>query len=124
MNTKIVAIALASLALLGLSACSKTASTSAPTVTVTKDSVTEDLGGSTLSDPDQLMSLLDNAGLGYVDSGTAVELAQSICQGLRNGIGWQTIVKIGESSGFTQTQSISLVAASIVVYCPEQQSKI
>lgn len=50
-----------------------------------------------------------------------VSLAQSICSSLRSGVPIETVLEIGLNSGLDTNTVATVTAASVVVYCPEQQ---
>ncbi len=95
----------------------------APTVTVTESgSVRDPIVG---SDGEAIRSLLATQGMNY--SGPARdldELANSICEALDNGISPSLLVQVARDSGFSTEEGAAIVAASIVVKCPWNESRV
>lgn len=71
----------------------------------------------TSNDDDLYMALLASEGV-TASRATSIEVAQSVCEALDDGIEATTLAALAVSSGFTNKQAAAIVAAAIVVYCP------
>jgi hypothetical protein len=50
-----------------------------------------------------------------------VKTAKTTCEFMRSGFTILETVEVMEDAGFTENQSITFVAATVVFYCPEQE---
>jgi hypothetical protein len=117
---KILALIAALMFVIPVAACT-TESTPAPTVTVTAPAPQErtDERYEASTDEQYLRAVRGQSAVLYsVPDGTLVELAVTICEGLRSGLPIETILQIGIDSGLDPTSVASIAAGAVVFYCP------
>lgn len=56
-----------------------------------------------------------------ITDSSLISLAQSICSSLRSGVPIETVLQVGLNSGLDTNTVATVTAASVVVYCPDQQ---
>ena len=106
------------------------ACTGAPAATVT---VTESAAPPKSAEPREetrprldIMDLLvdSDPAFGALSRSDVVEVAKMVCENLDQGYAASTLGNLAMESGFTKDQAASLIAASIVVYCPWQRDNV
>lgn len=105
---------------LALTACASPGAAT-PIVTVTEQrtvtTAPEPAPDLASSDEDQYMMLLAQAGV-YAERGTALSVAESVCDALDDGYEPAVLALLAVDAGFTNEQAAGIVAAAIVTYCP------
>jgi hypothetical protein len=102
-----------------LTACVRPpAATPQATVTVTED--VAPVPDTRMSDDDLYLSLLSSEGI-RADRGTSVEVGRSICVALDGGYDKTLLALVAVDSGFSEREAAALIAAAVVVYCPEHR---
>lgn len=72
-----------------------------------------------------MRDLLSSQGFDYYGPASDLEeLADSICGALDNGIDPALLVEVAINNGFSMEEGAALVAASIVVVCPQHRSAV
>lgn len=73
-----------------------------------------------------IMDLLESQDpqFGRLPRADVVEVAQMVCEKLDEGYAATTLGNLAIDAGFTQKQAASLIAASILVYCPWQEDNV
>ena len=131
MNMKTPAsLALAACSLVALAACaSPTASTPVPAVTVTETQTERPAPAPvpeapSTSDDDLYLGLLYSSSSWYddIDENTLIELGRSICDALDSGATLEQIAIAAMDSGVPTERAAELTAASILAYCPWNES--
>ena len=75
--------------------------------------------GTAHADPSDYVVALDNRGVRYPDSGSAVDTGQRVCSDLRNGEGVPRSVMRVKLSGYSQDDAWILLMAAATNLCPE-----
>ena len=127
---KTLSVALAALV---LTACGSAATPAvtvtapAPTVTVQapEPAPAPELPDVSATDGEMIRNLLATQGFSYDGPARDLEeLADSICGALDNGIDPTLLVQIAMDNGFSMDEGAALVAASIIVVCPWNESTV
>ena len=115
-----------------LTACISPGASSSPTVTVTQEApapvpvepepVVPDTPS--VSDDEMFLTLVRSQDSWFDDvtDSTLTELGRSICGALDKGMTLDMYADIARSNDIPDSQSTTLLAAAIVVYCPEHES--
>lgn len=110
---------------LALAACS---GIPVATVTVTEQerTVTREAPEPQQNDRLDIMDLLESQDpqFGRLPRADVIEVAQMVCEKLDEGYAATTLGNLAMDAGFTQKQAASLIAASILVYCPWQEDNV
>jgi predicted alpha/beta hydrolase family esterase len=110
-----------------VAACATPTATPAPTVTITQEvAPTREAPApaATASNNDDLyMAFLESEGI-RADRETSIEVARSVCEALDAGYSPTLLGAMAQDSGFTRNQAAAIIAASIVVYCPWNETKV
>lgn len=121
-------LALAACSLVALAACADpTASTPAPAVTVTETQTERPAPAPEVpstSDDDMYLGLLYSSSSWFngIDEDTLIELGHSLCGALDSGATLEQIAIAAMDSGVPTERAAELTAASILVYCPWNES--
>lgn len=121
-----------------LTACSAGQSSPAPTVTVTAsqtapapapnndDAPQAGANGFSSDDDDMFLILLRGSDPWFngVDDRTLIDLGQSTCEAFDAGMSLQMYAAAAAQSGVPMKQAAQIAAASIVAYCPWNESKV
>lgn len=59
-----------------------------------------------------------------IDEDTLTELGRTICDSLDRGIDVESIYMVAKSSGLSDDEAAAIIAAAIVVYCPQHESSV
>lgn len=121
MKTLTITCAIAGLVLAGCASVP----TSSVTVTAPARTVTAEAPAPGMSNGQMIRSLLESQGYTYVESDQDLEaLAESVCEALDSGVSPSTLIEVATGNGFSLDEGVSLVAASIVVVCPWNESTV
>lgn len=97
----------------------------APTVTTTVPAPAPAPERPSRSDGDTIRDLLATQGFTYGGPTRDLEeVGGSICEAIDNGISPELLVRVAMDSGFTMEEGAALVAASILVLCPWNESAV
>jgi hypothetical protein len=115
---KILALIAALMFVIPVAACSSD-STPAPVQTVTAPAPAPYEAPAVSTDDRYLNAVRGQSAVLYsVPDATLVELAGTICDGLRAGIPIETVLQIGIDSGLDSTSVAAIAAGAVVFYCP------
>lgn len=59
-----------------------------------------------------------------IDDGTLTELGRTICMSLDRGMDVESIYMVAKSNGLSDDEAAAIIAAAIVVYCPQHESSV
>jgi hypothetical protein len=76
-----------------------------------------------MGDDATYLALLASKGV-VADSDTSIEVGRQVCKALDDGYPVTLLIDVAKDSGFTTEQSAAIIAASIVIYCPWNESKV
>lgn len=133
-NFRIISVVALSIA--ALTACSSGTPTGTVTVTATETQTEtrsvqpepepkpepEPLSGGT--DREFLALLGSQVNIYGVDEDSLTELGRTICEVLGRGVDVEDIFMLARSNGLTREEAASIIAAAIVVYCPEKRDLV
>lgn len=113
-----IALGIVAVSALLLSACANNAADLLPTVTVTQTVPDVSADNSGMSNDDLYMSLLASEGI-RASRETSIEVAYTICDALDEGYDKAVLAMLAVDAGFSDREAAALIAAAVVVYCPE-----
>lgn len=59
-----------------------------------------------------------------IDEDTLTELGRTICMSLDRGMDVESIYMVAKSNGLSDDEASAIIAAAIVVYCPQHESSV
>lgn len=138
-DIKKLAIAVAPLALV-LTACASGSPEATVTVTATAtetetrpapepepepepDTGVEDMSESE-KDETYLLLLSTKVNTFGIDEDVLTELGRTICMSLDRGMDVESVYMVAKSSGLTNDEAAAIIAAAIVVYCPQHENSV
>lgn len=127
---RFLACVLTACSLAALAACSSPSASPAPAVTVTatetERAVAPAPAPDVYSDDEQYLDLLYGSSSWFydIDETLLIDLGGSICGALDSGATLEQIAVAALDSGIPMERAAELVAASVVVYCPWNESRV
>lgn len=136
MNIKTISV-VAGIAAVTLALAACTSGTPAATVTVTAtqteterpapeaepETETENLSESE-KDERYVLLLSTKVNTFGIDEDTLTELGRTICMSLDRGMDVEDIYMVAKSSGLSDDEAAAIIAAAIVVYCPQHENSV